>query len=769
MSKMLYCKKNIYNFIIIFYIFRNRIKSFSNKTYVNCRNNSIFNTNIMINYISNNINNNINKTNSNNTLSNKNETNYFYYHNDNYKEALNQRNRVNIFEEHSKLINSKKTLNIKKTKEEISNQYTFDKDSKIEKTLSYNYYVKNLLNKKNNKTHNKKRDLINKIKKYSLNINMKSITNENGLNKKIEKNKTSKNFLKKNNKKANKEKESKYIKYKKEIFDKIAKNMMAGVMEKSGKKTEMNIDIRKVKSDENKKNAKKNIKIKSTLENENIIDKINEKIKKKSQTEIYEVNSNLIKNLDKNKKSITDINKINSNEKEKDKDKDINKDIHNKKKKKNIENGIKIKFDKERLKSIGIKMKETNVITNNKKEKEKIEFKEDSLNTNKNMNINSNINENKVDDEKVQNIEIVNRKEEEKKDETENKIINEDKKEDNNKENIINENEEIKEEEIAIEIKKEDNSYITHKNNDSNIESQSFNNEINDDDEKYENYYIDISKIKSDSQIPKEYINKIYRNLLMEEEKHISAMPIYKEIKSQKEINLQMRSILVDWIIDVHYKFSFTEETLFMTILIIDRYISIKQISRIKFQLLGITAMLLACKHEEINVPKVEDFIYITDNAYTKEEVIHMENDILNALNFELLYPSPIKFYQILSLKFNFDKFQHLLGKYLMESFLIDLNWINYKPSVISCACIYIVMKYGKKENYQEAYNKKYYNLNESNSCFQKFNNEYDIKECAKNICSYVDNINKTIFLSCKKKYATKENEKVSLIVEGQD
>ena len=721
----------------------------------------------MIKYISNNINN-VYKTNSNNTLSNKNEANYFYYHNDNYKEALNQRNRVNMYEEQSKLINSKKTLNIKKSKEEISNQNIFDKDSKIEKTLSYNYCVKNIFNKRNYKSHNKKRDLINKIKKYSLNINMKSITNENGLNKKNEKNKTSKNFLKKNSKKINKEKESKYIKYKKEIFDKIAKNMMAGGVEKSGKKTEVNIDIRKVKSNENKKNAKKNIKIKSTLENENIVDKIIEKIKKKSQTEIYEVNSNLIKNLDKNKKSITDINKINSNEKEKEKDKDINKDIHNNKKKKNIENGIKIKLDKEKLKSFGIRLKETNVNINNEKEKEKIEHKEDSLSANKIMNKDVNINRNKSDDEKVQDIEIVNRKEEEKKDETKNKIINEEKKEDDNKENIIN-NEEIKEEEITIEIKKEDNSYLTHKNNDSKIESHSFNNEINDDDEKYENYYIDISKIKSDSQIPKEYINKIYRNLLMEEEKDISAMPVYEEIKSQKEINLQMRSILVDWIIDVHYKFGFTDETLFMTILIIDRYISYKQISRIKFQLLGITSMLLACKHEEINVPKVEDFIYITDNAYTKNEVFHMENDILNALNFELLYPSPIKFYEILSLKFNFDKFHHLLGKYLMESFLIDLNWINYKPSVISCACIYIVMKYGKKENYQEAYNKKYYNLNESNFFCSKFNNEYDIKECAKNICSYVDNINKTCFLSCKKKYVTKENEKVSLIVEGQD
>jgi len=706
----------------------------------------------MINYISNNINNNINKTNSNYTFSNKYETNYFYHHNDNYKEALNQRNRVNIYEEHSKLINSKKTLNIKKSKEEISNQNTFDKDSKIEKTLSYNYCVKNIFNKKSNKNHNKKRDLINKIKKYSLNINMKSITNENGLNKKNEKNKTSKNFLKKNIKKISKDKDSKYIKYKKEIFDKIAKNMIAGRVEKLGKKTEVNIDIRKVKSNENKKNTKRNIKVKSTIETDNIIDKINEKIKKKSQTEIYEVNSNLIKNYDKNKKSITDINKINSNEKEK--------DMHNNKKK----NSIKIKFDKERLKSFGIKLKETN---NNKNEKEKIEHKEENLSKNKNMNINTNINKIKKEDEKVKNIEFVNMKEKEKKDE-ENKIKYEEK-EDNNKENIINEDEEIKEEEITIEIQKENNLNLTHNNNDSNNESHIFNNEIIDDDEKYENYYIDVSKIKSDSQIPKEYINKIYRNLLIEEEKDISAMPIYEEIKSQKEINLQMRSILVDWIIDVHYKFGFTDETLFMTIFTIDRYISIKQISRIKFQLLGITAMLLACKHEEINVPKIEDFIYITDNAYNKNEVTHMENDILNALNFELLYPSPIKFYEILSLKFNFDKFQHLLGKYLMESFLIDLNWINYKPSVISCACIYIVMKYRKKENYQEAYSKKYYNLDESNFFCPKYNNEYDIKECAKSICSYVDNINKTCFLSCKKKYATKENEKVSLIVEGQD
>ena len=492
------------------------------------------------------------------------------------------------------------------------------------------------------------------------------------------------------------------------------------------------------------------------METENIIYKIKEKIKEKNQTEIYKVNPNINKEIDKSENNKTVINNNNSSEKVKEKKKDLMKN----KKRKNAENEMINKLNKDKIKNIIIKIKETiintNSNTNNQKEKEEIS----------NANI---INKNKIDEkENNNNNEISNKAEIEKvKEEVNNSkkeiIIIEEKKDDDNKENINNENVKINEMEEKKKIK-----LILAYNNFIEDESQYYSDEI-DDTKKFENYYVDIAKIKVDSQIPKEYINIIYRNLLMEEKKDLSSMPIYETIKSQKEINEQMRSILIDWIIDVHYKFGFTDETLFMSIFIIDRYISIRHISRIRFQLLGITAMMLACKHEEINIPKVEDFIYITDNAYTKTEVIDMENDILNAFNFELLYPSPIKFFEILSLKFNFNKFQYLMGKYLMESFLVDLKWINYKPSVISCACIYIVMKFYKMPNYQEAYNKKYFNLNENDFLGSKFNNEYDIKECAKYICSFVDNINKTNYLSCKKKYATKENEKISLIVEGQE
>ena len=274
--------------------------------------------------------------------------------------------------------------------------------------------------------------------------------------------------------------------------------------------------------------------------------------------------------------------------------------------------------------------------------------------------------------------------------------------------------------------------------------------------------YFDITKIEDNVQIPKEYINKIYYNLLKEEEEGIVPKPKYNYMKEQKEINEQMRSILIDWIIDVHYKFGFTDETLFMTVLIIDRYLTVKQITRTKLQLLGITALMIACKHEEIDLPKVDDFIYITDNAYVKDEVLKMENDVLKELNFTLLYPSQIKFFEYLSIHFGFDKKKHMMGKYLMESFLIDIKCTKYKPSVISSACCYIVMKFFKMKNYQESYDKKFYSLIINDDA--KYT-EHDIKECAKDICLFVDNINKTKFLACQKKYAKPEQEKVSIII----
>jgi G2/mitotic-specific cyclin-B, other len=105
-----------------------------------------------------------------------------------------------------------------------------------------------------------------------------------------------------------------------------------------------------------------------------------------------------------------------------------------------------------------------------------------------------------------------------------------------------------------------------------------------------------------------------------------------------------MRSILIDWLVEVHLKFKLVPESLYLTVNLIDRFLEREQVKRSKLQLIGVTAMLIACKYEEIYPPIVKDFVYITDNAYTKEEILDQERRMLTALDFDIQITSPYRF-----------------------------------------------------------------------------------------------------------------------------
>lgn len=84
-----------------------------------------------------------------------------------------------------------------------------------------------------------------------------------------------------------------------------------------------------------------------------------------------------------------------------------------------------------------------------------------------------------------------------------------------------------------------------------------------------------------------------------------TSSQIHDYMQSQSEINERMRAILVDWLIEVHNKFELMPETLYLTFYIIDQYLSREIVKRKELQLVGITAMLIACKYEEIWAPEV--------------------------------------------------------------------------------------------------------------------------------------------------------------------
>jgi len=97
-----------------------------------------------------------------------------------------------------------------------------------------------------------------------------------------------------------------------------------------------------------------------------------------------------------------------------------------------------------------------------------------------------------------------------------------------------------------------------------------------------------------------------------------------------------VRAILVDWIISVHAKFKLLPETLYLTINLIDRYFSMFNVQKNEVQLVGVAALLIATKYEEIYPPTVKDFIYLTDNTYSRQQILQMEKNILFNLNFEV-------------------------------------------------------------------------------------------------------------------------------------
>ena len=263
-----------------------------------------------------------------------------------------------------------------------------------------------------------------------------------------------------------------------------------------------------------------------------------------------------------------------------------------------------------------------------------------------------------------------------------------------------------------------------------------------------------VQKPNTDYLFNLEYLNDIYINLLLEENKLFYRIN-QDYMDKQNDINYKMRAILVDWLIEVHYRFHFKRKTLFQTIYIIDLYLSQKTILKTQLQLLGIASLLISCKANEVYYPRIEEYVNITSNAYTKAELLNMEMDIMKTLNFEILSPTPEEFFNILSKVFNLNEMQHHFGEYFLDSALLDYKLLKYKPSTIAVSCTYIVMKYFKLNNYKELYMPKITMIE---------NPQKTIKDCARDLCFLVKNVSNSSLRAAKEKYSSEEFENVAAL-----
>lgn len=184
-----------------------------------------------------------------------------------------------------------------------------------------------------------------------------------------------------------------------------------------------------------------------------------------------------------------------------------------------------------------------------------------------------------------------------------------------------------------------------------------------------------------------EYVVEIFEYLKVLEE---STMPNPDYMDHQDHLEWHLRGVLIDWLVEVHTRFHLLPETIFLAVNIIDRFLSARKVELEKLQLVGITAMFIASKYEEVLSPHVQNFKHVADDGFSEEEILQAERYVLAALNYDLSYPNPMNFLRRISKADGYDIQTRTLGKYLLEISLLDHKFMGYNPSHIAAASMYL-------------------------------------------------------------------------------
>ncbi|XP_018433479.1 putative cyclin-B3-1 isoform X2 [Raphanus sativus] len=161
-------------------------------------------------------------------------------------------------------------------------------------------------------------------------------------------------------------------------------------------------------------------------------------------------------------------------------------------------------------------------------------------------------------------------------------------------------------------------------------------------------------------------------------------------LSTQTKVSPITRGILINWLIEVHSKFDLMHETLYLTMNLLDRYLSQVPVHKNEMQLIGLTALLLASKYEDYWHPRIKDLISISAETYTREQILGMERTMLKELKFRLNEATPYVFMLRFLKAAQSNKKLQQLAFYLIELCLVEYEALKFKPSLLCASAIYV-------------------------------------------------------------------------------
>uniref|UniRef100_A0A1B0GPE0 Uncharacterized protein n=1 Tax=Phlebotomus papatasi TaxID=29031 RepID=A0A1B0GPE0_PHLPP len=253
-----------------------------------------------------------------------------------------------------------------------------------------------------------------------------------------------------------------------------------------------------------------------------------------------------------------------------------------------------------------------------------------------------------------------------------------------------------------------------------------------------------------------EYVNDIFDYMGTLEHKY----PIERDfLANHVDIRPRMRTVLIDWINEVHYECRLVPETYHMAVSLIDRYLqATKNISRKLLQLVGITGLFLASKYEEVCPPSIFDFVHFADNAYTDGQVRQMEMNILHKLDFNMGRPLPIQFLRRFSKAAAATETIHGVAKYFTEVISMEYTMVHLNPSKVAAVSIYLALRLFRQSDDVWTPTLQHYTKYQENQ----------LTTVAKDLATLVLEAPTSKFRSVYKKYADKKMGAVAKLPELQ-
>lgn len=205
----------------------------------------------------------------------------------------------------------------------------------------------------------------------------------------------------------------------------------------------------------------------------------------------------------------------------------------------------------------------------------------------------------------------------------------------------------------------------------------------------------DLIRNKFSPQIDRESFDLFSKFLKNSSRRHLFSL---RPLATQSEINWKMRQILLVWLNEIYNSFNLQTETFFLTVHIIDNYLSLFDCPIEKFQLVGITSIWIASKFEEVYCIQIKELLHLSCSIYTDKDVYDMEIDILKGLKYRICITSSFRIAMFMCIERGTCVSEMHLVQFLLELALFECQIAKFEYFLVAKVAVFMMYKLVKKE-----------------------------------------------------------------------